>query len=334
MRFPSVVPYLIAEIGGNHEGDLDTAKMLVDKAARAGVDCIKFQVYSPKSLVNKELDPDRYKHFARFTLDIREHIELAVLCKEYGVHYSASIWDLESYSELDEYIDFYKIGSGDLTYLQSIDQCCVRGKPLALSTGIADYSQVNMIHSYIVDRYHKYREREMLCIMQCTSLYPTHDDEVNLNVLDTYKALGTSIGYSDHTTSSTALIAAYCKGANILEFHFTDKDIESDFRDHKVSLDYHDVVRLRETLNRVLVLSGDSQKSVVQRERDEGHDISFRRGLFPSRDMLAGEVFSVQDLIALRPEAGTPALEIWNVVGKRVLKDCKMLETIYAGEHY
>ena len=140
-------PYLIAEIGGNHEGDFKYAKKLIDLASKSGVDCIKLQIYSQKSLVNKNLDPDRYNHFKKFSLKTSDYIYLAKYIKSKGLDFSASIWDTNLINRFKNYVSFFKIGSGDLTAFDIIDKIIRTKKknyfiyrPFINRTNIKDYS--------------------------------------------------------------------------------------------------------------------------------------------------------------------------------------------------
>ena len=136
------IPYLIAEIGGNHEGDFQYALELLDLAINSGADCIKFQLYKADSLVNKKISPDRYKHFQKFELSKDQHIELASRCKSANVDYMCSAWDIEMLEYIDPYVKHYKIGSGDLTNAPLLREFSNRGKPIILSTGLSVLREV------------------------------------------------------------------------------------------------------------------------------------------------------------------------------------------------
>ena len=135
-------PLLIAEIGGNHEGDFSYAKKLVKLALDTEVDVIKLQIYYPDTLVNKIIDPDRYNHFKKFTLTKNQHIELAEMCISNGKKYLASVWDISAFNWINNYSDFYKLGSGDLTALPLIDEIINKNKPIILSTGLSDFNEI------------------------------------------------------------------------------------------------------------------------------------------------------------------------------------------------
>ena len=133
---------LIAEIGGNHEGDFSYAKELVNLAAEANVDVIKFQIYSGETLVNKDIDIDRKKHFDKFTFTNEQYVELAEKYQSLGIDFNASIWNKEQIDFFDDYLSFYKLGSGDLTAFPIIQHLARKGKPIILSTGLSNEYEI------------------------------------------------------------------------------------------------------------------------------------------------------------------------------------------------
>ena len=190
-------PLLIAEIGGNHEGNFNYAKKLTRQAIKSGVDVIKYQLYTGDGIVNKKISPERNKHFKKFELTKQQHIQLAKMCINAGVQYNASIWDLEMIEWIDKYIKFYKIGSGDLTAYPIIKEFAKRGKPILLSTGLSDLDEIKSTLNFIRKTNSIYKRKNMIAIMQCTSMYPCNDDDVNLNVIDNLKkSFNLNIGYS------------------------------------------------------------------------------------------------------------------------------------------
>ena len=142
-------PFLVAEMGGNHEGDFEYAKHLTCLACESGVDAVKFQIYSGDKLVSNEVDPDRNKHFKKFELSQDQYIELAEICSSKNVLFTASVWDLESIDWINPYMDFYKIGSGDLTAYPLIKKISLISKPIIISTGLSTYKEVSESVSFI-----------------------------------------------------------------------------------------------------------------------------------------------------------------------------------------
>ena len=328
-------PLLVAEIGGNHEGCFEAAQLMCEKAIASGVGCVKFQIYRGSTLVSRVESPERHEHFQRFELSQEQHIQLAEMCRAAGVIYSASVWEKEMLDWIDPYLDFYKIGSGDLTAWPLLREFARRGKPILLSTGLATMDEVLQTVAFIQRVDERYKQPEMLCLMQCTSMYPIPDHEANLRVMDAYRArTGLAVGYSDHTTGTAALRAAAAMGAQALEFHFTDSRDGKSFRDHKVSLVAEEVRQLKEEIRQITELRGYEVKAPTKSELDNQHDTSFRRGVYLRRSMAVGEVIKAADLILLRPAVGTDARDADALDGAIVLKDIEAMSAIYPGIDY
>ena len=163
-------PLLIAEIGGNHEGNFEYATKLTLDAVSTSVDYIKFQIYDGKSLVNKLIDKKRYQHFNKFKLSIDEYHKLANLCIENDKKFMASIWSSELIKEFDQYIKIYKVGSGDLTSFSLLKELALIGKPIIISTGLSYLKEVKNSISFIQSINEKYNDSNYLSVLQCTSV--------------------------------------------------------------------------------------------------------------------------------------------------------------------
>lgn len=301
-------PLLIAEIGGNHEGNFDVARSLASQAIGTGADYVKFQLYRGDTLVSPVESPDRNKHFKKFELTRDQHVELARMCRDAGIGYLASVWDLEMLEWIDPYLDVYKIGSGDLTAWPMLRAFAKRGKPIILSTGLATLDEVMQAVARIqaVDR--RYCQPQWLCLLQCTSMYPIAESEANLRVMETLRqATGVAVGYSDHTETGVALLTAAAMGADVLEFHFTDSREGKVFRDHKVSLTPDEVKALQDDLLRIQTVRGSNVKLPQPSEIEQGHVTSFRRGVYLNRSIAQGVRIRPEDVITLRPHHGLDA---------------------------
>ncbi len=304
-------PLLIAEIGGNHEGNFEVAKELARQAISTGADYVKFQLYRGDTLVSPHESPDRNAHFKRFELSREQHIELAEMCQAGGVGYMASVWDLEMLEWIDPYMPIYKIGSGDLTAWPIVKEFARRGKPIILSTGLATLDEVMQTVAQIQSVDSRYCDPEWLCLLQCTSMYPISLEDANLRVMKTLKeATGLAVGYSDHTEGGEALRVAAAMGAEVLEFHFTDTREGKVFRDHKVSLTPQEVKDLQKDLDVIGLLQGDGVKQPQKSEIEQGHVVSFRRGAYLPYSVKPGEVIEPKALHFLRPNHGLDARDL------------------------
>jgi len=328
-------PLMIAEIGGNHEGDFGVAKAMAEQAIGSGADCVKFQIYRGDTLVSPVESPDRHKHFQRFELLPEQHIELAEMCHSAGVQYLSSVWDMDMLDLVDSYMDFYKVGSGDLTAWPILKELTRRGKPLLLSTGLANLDEIVQTVKRLQKFDARYGEPEWLCLLQCTSMYPIPGSDAQLRVMDTLRqATGLSVGYSDHTVGSDAIRAAVAMGAKVIEFHFTDTRDGKEFRDHKVSLTAPEVRELMADIEQITSFLGNGVKVPQESELANGHEVSFRRGVYTNRTLNAGETIKESDLTLLRPVHGTDARDYDQVVGAQVVREIPAFQAIVRGEDY
>lgn len=322
-----VSPYCIAEIGGNHEGNFDKALALINLAIDTPVDAIKFQTYFADTLVEKSVDPDRWQHFKKFELTLDQHEEIARIITSSGKDYLTSIWDMDAYSRLSQYLNYVKIGSGDMNSYSFLKLAAKTKKPIILSTGLSTLAEVENSIELLRKFDAIYRRKDMITILQCTSMYPIEFNEANLNVLKSLEKFGTNIGYSDHTVGSEALKVATVMGAEMLEFHFTDNNQNSTFRDHLVSLEQADVRLLYKFFQDFNDLQGSSIKTPTKSELQTGHLTSFRRGTYASRDLRVGEIISDEGISEKRP--ANQGLRFENLLGKKIRKDVKKGAAIF-----
>jgi N,N'-diacetyllegionaminate synthase len=311
--------YLIAEIGGNHEGDFEKAKELLIDAASSGADAVKFQIYKGDTLVNKKIDPERVKHFDRFALTTDQYLELAEMCKKRNVDFLASVWDINLIELFADTMPFYKVGSGDLTAYPILKKIAAIGKPILLSTGLAKMKEVLATVDYICSCNPIYRNKNKLGLLQCTSMYPIPDSDANLKVITEFQKIFPDIviGYSDHTEGTYAAEIAVALGAQILEVHFTNDKENRSFRDHKVSFTSYEIKALLPKLRQIRLLLGDGAKEPLKSEVESGHLGSFRRGLYARVDIYRGQLMRNDDVIALRPNQGVSANIIEKIINMR-----------------
>ncbi|MFC2062225.1 N-acetylneuraminate synthase family protein [Elusimicrobiota bacterium] len=321
--------YIIAEIGGNHEGNFEYAQELTRLAAESGADAIKYQIYSGDTLVNPVISPDRNKHFKKFELDIDEYINLAKLCDELDVSFMASIWDEDSIDLIDDFIEIYKIGSGDMADYRMLKSIAAKKKPIILSTGLATIDEVLKSIDFIRSCDESFIDEKKLALLQCTSMYPIPDEDTNLNAMVTLReATGLPVGYSDHTVGSRAVEIAAAMGAAILEVHFTDSREGKSFRDHHVSFTAAEIRELIDKIVEMDVFRGGYEKKPVRSEIESGHLDSFRRAVYPAKDIAKGTVISEEHLTTLRPNRGIDARNYFDLVGKKIKIDLKKYQQL------
>ncbi len=321
--------YLIAEIGGNHEGDFEKAKELAELACKSGVDAVKFQIYTADSLVNKVEDPDRHTHFKKFEMSPEQHIALAEICQNKKVTYLASVWDMNALEWIDPYMEFYKIGSGDLTAYPFLEKIAKIGKPMIISTGLSTLKEVRNTVALVQSVDKRYNDANYLALLQCTSSYPLSESDVNLNVMKTLQdEFDVTVGYSDHTTDSYAAEIAVSMGAAILEIHFTDDKERSSFRDHQVSFTIQGISDLIDSIKRIKKLQGSPDKHPTESEIESGHVNSFKRGIYTARNISRGEVLSESDLVFLRPKRNVDVSLLKKILGNRLNKSVRKLHEV------
>tara|TARA_B100000886_G_scaffold290643_1_gene215990 strand:- start:1672 stop:2688 length:1017 start_codon:yes stop_codon:yes gene_type:complete len=310
--------YLIAEIGGNHQGSFQKAKEICELAIESGSDCVKFQLYTAENLVNEKINSNRYKHFQKFELKKDEHIYLANLCIDSGLDYTASVWDLNMFEWIEPFLKFIKVGSGDLTSHNFLREFASTGKPIIISTGLSFMKEVENTINFLRDCNPVYKNYGMLSVMQCTSMYPIKDSDANLSIIKEFSKFENIIpGYSDHTIGIEALVYSLSFGAKILEFHFSDDKKNKTFRDHQVSLEIDDVKELSKKCKQIIKMIGDNEKVPLQIEIDNDHRFSFRRAIYPNKDIEKGVVISKSDIHCLRPNKGICASNFDLLIGKR-----------------
>jgi N-acetylneuraminate synthase/N,N'-diacetyllegionaminate synthase len=330
MPFKSDNVFVIAEIGGNHEGDFDYARKLTDLAIKSGADAIKYQIYSPDGLVNKNLDIDRYLHFQKFTLPFNQYEELAKLCLEAGVQFMSSIWQDDAIDYFNNYIEIHKVGSGDLTNYLLLKKLALTGKPIILSTAMSSLTEIHSTLDFIHSVSPKYKNYGMLAILQCVAMYgDPKESYANISVLDTLSKEFPDklIGYSDHTIGSLACEVAVAKGARILEVHFTD-DKSRVFRDHHIAMDVKDIIELKKKIDLILDVNGSSLKVPVADIENKERIKEFRRACYLKQSYPVGTVITEDMLTCLRPCVGIPAEEVFSIIGKSLSCEVKALQPL------
>jgi len=324
-------PFVIAEIGGNHEGDFDYAVKLLQDAVLAGADAVKFQIYSPDRLVSPVESPERHKHFGRFALKTEQYVALAELCRENKVQFMSSLWDLEAIELFDPYINIHKVGSGDLTNYRLLKVLAEKDKPLCIATAMSQMDEIKRTIDFINSVNPKLMNQGKLCVMHCVATYGEPSDEfANLRSIDFLRnelSDAIVIGYSDHTKGHVAAEVAVCMGARVVEMHFTD-DTEREFRDHHFSFtretlaDFVDFCRRREAM------MGSAEKTPISRIETADRIWEFRRAVYFKQDMRAGDVADENNLTTLRPNSGIGAQYYFEVLGKKLKSDKRAFEKL------
>jgi len=318
--------YVIAEVSANHNNDLETARKMVESAAAAGADAVKFQTYHPDSIT---IDSDNEEFVVRdgsawdgrtlhslYTQGMMPwewHEELFDLAKSLGIHAFSSPFDFAAVELLESLnVPFFKIASFEITDTRLIERVASTGKPVIISTGIAELPDIWRA----IETCHQAGNQQVV-VLKCTSSYPTASSELNLRTIsDMQERFGVVIGFSDHSLTPTASIAAVALGARVVERHLTlgreDGGLDSAFSTNPQEFrELVDAIRETElalgSVTYDLPASGRSSRQ-------------FARSLYVVKDVVPGELVSEENVRSIRPFRGLPAWKWDEVIGKRFVK--------------
>ena len=324
-------PYIIAEIGSNHNGDIVIAKELIDSAKACGADAVKFQSFTNKSLIAKE-EYDRNqsyndgdggkKHFGslkemvdKYYLREEQHFELAEYCKKIGIDFCStpfSTSEVDLLQKLD--VPFYKVASMDVNHYRLLKHIAQKQKPIILSTGMATLAEIDNAVKIIENE-----GNHQIVILHCIAIYPPKIKDINLNnIVMLQKAFDYPIGFSDHSKGTSIPLASVALGSCIIEKHFTlDKNMEG--WDHAISADPKELKEIVDGSKNVHKSLGSFKRIISEAEKEK--ILKFRRSIVAVRNLKKGETISIDDLDAKRPGTGIAPNEMKYVVGRKVLRD-------------
>jgi sialic acid synthase SpsE len=320
-------PYIIAEIGANHNGDMDLAKKMIVSATECGAHAVKFQSWTPKSLIAKEeydrnqkYDDSPKKHFGslkemveKYYLREEQHYELKEFCDTLKVDFCSTPFSEYEVDLLDKCeVPFYKIASMDINNYQLLNYIAERNKPVILSTGMATLSEIDNA----VQLLYKKGCNE-ISLLHCISIYPPAYEDINLNNISMLQqTFGIPIGFSDHSIGFSIPLASVALGACIIEKHFTtDKNLPG--WDHLISADPRELkIICEESIN--ISNSMGSFVRIVSKDEIEKKE-KFRRSIVVTKKLKAGHILTNEDLTSKRPGTGISPELISQLIG-RVLK--------------
>jgi sialic acid synthase SpsE len=321
-------PYIIAEIGVNHEGDIGLAKKLIDQAAGSGAHAAKFQSYKANKIASKnspaywdlnaEPTESQFKLFQKYDMfGEDEYEQLARHCKKKNIHFLSTPFDLEAADFLDPLMPAYKIASADITNLPLIRRCAAKGKPLLMSTGASTLPEIE----FAVQEARTAGAQD-ICLLHCVLNYPTAPERAKLAMINVLARTFPEcvVGYSDHVVPDpglSSLESALLLGASVLEKHFThDKKLVGN--DHYHAMDGRDLAVFCEMASRHRSMYGDTLCDVKDEHMARLHA---RRSVFASVNIKSGDVLSEDNLVAKRPGHGISPIHWDALVGRRVVAD-------------
>ena len=319
---------IIAEAGVNHNGDIELAKKLIDIAAHAGADYVKFQTWitdnvmavgAPKAEYQKINDDsdDQYSMVKKLELSFGQFAELNDYCKKQKIGFLSTPEETEGLNFLSDELNLsvLKVGSGELDNLVFLKQVGQKKKDVILSTGMGNLAETERAFNLL-----KAHGAKSVTILHCTSNYPAKFEHVNLKAINTLKsAFETEIGYSDHTLGIEVSIAAVALGATVIEKHFTiDKNLPGP--DHAASLDPDELKKMVQQIRNIeSAISGNGRKTPQVSEYEVKKVV--RKGPYLARSLKAGETLKASDLHFKRPVKSIPADQAELLVGKKIAKD-------------
>lgn len=346
--------YVIAEAGVNHNGSKEMAFQLIDAAAEAGADAVKFQTFSAKKLASKSIGKAAYQIAAtgneegqfemlqKLELPLEWHFELQRYARNLGIEFLSTAFDDESLAFLATMdLPLFKIPSGELTNLPLLLSFARTQKPLVLSTGMATLAEVEQaiavvaygrellteprsMHDVVshwssAKERNNFRSRQDVVLLHCTSQYPTPLCDVNLYAMDTLKnAFNLPVGYSDHTEGNLVPLAAVARGARIIEKHFTlNRDLPGP--DHKASLMPQELADLVRDIRGLTLAMGDGGKFPQPSELLTR--VAVRQKVTAARPLKTGHILQRADLTSARIKGDIEPGDLWSLVGTAVVRD-------------
>lgn len=314
--------FIIAEAGVNHNGDINIAYKMIDKAVEAKVDAIKFQTFKSEKLVSKFANKAEYQKkttgkeesqlemIRKLELNFREFEELNNYCKHKKIMFLSTGFDSESIQFLNGLgMEIFKIPSGELNNLPYLIEIAKLNKKVIISTGMSNIEEIGTALEILK----KYGTKE-ISVLHCNTEYPTPMKDVNLLAMHTIKnKFDVEVGYSDHTIGVEVPIAAVALGARVIEKHFTlDNNMEGP--DHKASIESEELKELVKKIRNTEMALGSSNKIVTESEK-KNKEIA-RRSIVAKTDIKIGEIFSEKNITVKRPGNGIGPENWFKVIGK------------------
>lgn len=322
---------IIAEAGVNHNGDIEQAKKLIDVAAEARADFVKFQSFKAEKLVSQEArkadyqsknidseDDKQYNMLKALELSDEDHLTLIDYCKSKGIQFLSTAFDTDGLDYLDSLgLPLFKSPSGEITNYPYLKKLAGFGKSVVLSTGMANLGEIEAALEVLLDNG---LQRSQITVLHCNTEYPTPMEDVNLRAMQTIQqAFGVAVGYSDHTLGIEVPIAAVALGASVIEKHFTlDRNLPGP--DQKASLEPDELKAMVSAIRNIeLAVSGHSRKEPSPSELVNRGVV--RKSIHTKKSIKKDEEIKDEHLIALRPNHGISPMRWSEIVGKKASID-------------
>ena len=316
-------PFIVAEIGNNHEGSFEIAKKLILKASDCGVDAVKFQTFIPDHYVNSS-DLKRFKQLKKFMLTKENFISLSRIAKVKKLKFISTPFDLQSAFFLKKIVDYFKISSGDNKYYDLISTVLKFNKKTIISTGLLNLIDLKKLYNFLLQERYNLKK---ISLLHCVASYPTNLKNINLErikyIRNNFKV---KPGFSDHTIGLTAPITAFFYGAEIIEKHFTLDNNFSNFRDHKLSLNPSDMTKLVRFFNDFKKLNIPLKENLSVDEKR--NVMKMRRGFYAKKDIEKNSRIKLSDIKYVRPAGKKSFNNLNEILNKKVKNNIKKNELI------
>ncbi len=351
--------YIIAEAGVNHNGRVKLAEELIIQAAEIGADAIKFQTFQTDKIVHPKTpqaeyqkkdskSSNQYDLLKKLELSAEDFVYLKKVADQNNIQFLSTPFDIENLNFLTQLnVEYIKVSSGDLTFGPLLLKIAQNNKKALISTGMATIDEIRNALSVLAYGYKNvssipgsFNEIVEFCknidlksflfdkvvLFHCTSEYPAPFDEINLNVLETFKKeFGLNIGYSDHSIGTVVPTLAVAKGAKFIEKHFTlDNDLEGP--DHKASLNVEQFAEMIKQIRLTELILGSYEKKTTASEQKNKPLV--RRGIYAAQKISKNQLISGNDLICLRPISGSSPMQFWDMIGTASTQNHEKLDSL------
>lgn len=311
---------VVAEIGVNHEGCLQTAKDMIKLVADSGADAVKFQSYTPERFVAAN-NPERLARVKGFALTKEMHLELYQVATSCGLKFMSTPVTEDWIETLNPLCEVFKIASGDLTFKPVLQKAAQTGKPILLSTGASTVEEIDQAVEWVQAEVGAKNLKDRLALMHCVSAYPTPIEEANLLSIPFLKdRYNLHIGYSNHVIGIEACLGAVALGAELIEVHFTDQKDGREFRDHALSFDENDLKSFITMAHKIKKALGAFGKT-LQRCEQQSPIALLRKGIVAAHNLKAGDILQEKDLMFARPATEFKAIECETLIGQQLDED-------------
>jgi len=323
------IPFIIAEIGANHNGNIDLAKKMIDSAKSCGCDAVKFQSWTPESLIcreeydrNQKYDDSPKKHFGslramveKYYLRENQHWELKNYCDSIGIVFCSTAFSKREADLLEAMgVPFYKIASMDINNPSLVEHIASKKKPILLSTGMATLSEIENSIKMIESA-----GNSNIVLLHCISIYPPEYEDIHLNNIPMLKqTFGFPVGFSDHTIGTSIPLASVALGSCVIEKHFTlDKSLDG--WDHEISADPSEMRTIVQEAGNIQKALGGYRRIVSYAEEEKKK--KFRRSIVSTKRLNTGHILTEEDITFKRPGTQIPPDMKNHVLGRRLIRD-------------